>query len=56
MTDVDLTTGRNLIDSMSTEVIARDRRILDVVPGEPIPYREAVQRALAERLAEGEGV
>ncbi|MFE3998523.1 NAD(P)H-binding protein [Nocardioides sp. YIM B13467] len=56
VTDVDLTTGRNLIDSMSTEVIAQDRRILEVVPGEPLPYREAVRRALAERLAEGNGV
>lgn len=56
VTDVDLTTGRNLIDSMSTEVVAQDRRILEVVPGEPLPYREAVRRALAERLAEGNGV
>ena len=52
VTDIDVTTGRNLIDSMSTEVVVRDRRILDVVPGEPLPYREAVRRALAERLAE----
>jgi uncharacterized protein YbjT (DUF2867 family) len=56
VTDIDLTTGRNLIDSMSTEVVTRDRRILEVVPGEPLPYREAVRRALAERLAEGKGV
>jgi len=56
VTDVDLTTGRNLIDSMTTEVVAQDRRILEVVPGEPLPYREAVRRALAERLAEGKGV
>ncbi|MFI5627433.1 NAD(P)H-binding protein [Nocardioides sp. NPDC051685] len=52
VTDVDVTTGRNLIDSMTTEVVVRDRRILDVVPGEPLPYREAVRRALAERLAD----
>ncbi|GGR45224.1 uncharacterized protein YbjT (DUF2867 family) [Nocardioides luteus] len=56
VTDIDLTTGRNLIDSMSTEVVVRDRRILEVVPGDPIPYREAVQRALAERLAEGQKI
>ena len=56
VTDIDLTTGRNLIDSMSTEVVTQDRRILEVVPGEPLPYREAVRRALAERLAEGKGV
>lgn len=52
VTDIDVTTGRNLIDSMTTEVVVRDRRILDVVPGDPLPYREAVRRALAERLAE----
>ncbi|MFD4325053.1 NAD(P)H-binding protein [Nocardioides sp. NPDC058538] len=52
VTNVDVTTGRNLIDSMTTEVVVRDRRILDVVPGEPLPYREAVRRALAERLAD----
>ena len=52
VTDVDVTTGRNLIDSMTTEVVVRDRRILEVVPGDPLPYREAVRRALAERLAD----
>lgn len=56
VTDVDVTTGRNLIDSMSTEVVVTDDRIRSVVPGEPIPYREAVRRALAERLAEGRSV
>lgn len=56
VTDVDVTTGRNLIDSMATEVVVTDRRILDVVPGEPLPYREAVRRALAERLADGKTV
>lgn len=56
VTDVDLTTGRNLIDSMRTEVVVQERRILEVVPGEPLPYREAVRRALAERLADGKGV
>ncbi|MEI7056462.1 NAD(P)H-binding protein [Nocardioides sp. CCNWLW239] len=56
VTDIDVTTGRNLIDSMSTEVVVRDRRILEVVPGDPLPYREAVRRALAERLADGMSV
>ncbi len=49
VTDVDVTTGRNLIDSMSTEVVVKDTSIRDVVPGEPLTYREAVRRALAER-------
>jgi uncharacterized protein YbjT (DUF2867 family) len=48
VTNVDTTTGRNLIDSMSTEVIVTDHAIRDVVPGEPIPYAEAVRRALEE--------
>jgi uncharacterized protein YbjT (DUF2867 family) len=48
VTDVDVTTGRNLIDSMGTEVLVHDESIRDVVPGDPIPYAEAVRRALAE--------
>ncbi|CAM3498894.1 NAD(P)H-binding protein [Nocardioides zeicaulis] len=52
VTDVDVTTGRNLIDSMSTEVVVRDTSIRDVVPGEPLTYQEAVRRALAERAQE----
>lgn len=56
VTDVDATTGRNLIDSMSTEVVVTDTSIRDVVPGEPLSYREAVRRALAERdRASGSG-
>jgi len=48
VTNVDATTGRNLIDSMGTEVIVTDHRIRDLVPGEPITYAEAVRRAIAE--------
>jgi uncharacterized protein YbjT (DUF2867 family) len=51
VTDVDATTGRNLIDSMSHEVVVKDTSIRDVVPGEPLSYRESVRRALAEREA-----
>ncbi|WP_416954770.1 NAD(P)H-binding protein [Nocardioides sp. T5] len=53
VTDVDATTGRNLIDSMSHEVVVKDTSIRDVVPGEPLSYRESVRRALAERAASG---
>jgi uncharacterized protein YbjT (DUF2867 family) len=49
VTDVDLTTGKNLIDSMGTEVVVEDDSILEVVPGKPLGYREAVRLALAER-------
>jgi hypothetical protein len=49
VTDVDVTTGRNLIDSMVTEVVVTDQSIREVVPGDPLPYAEAVRRALEER-------
>jgi uncharacterized protein YbjT (DUF2867 family) len=52
VTDVDVTTGRNLIDSMGTEVVVTEQSIRDVVPGEPIGYAEAVRRALDERPTE----
>jgi uncharacterized protein YbjT (DUF2867 family) len=48
VTDIDSTTGRNLIDSMGTEVVVTDTSIRDLVPGEPIAYDEAVRRALEE--------
>ena len=46
VTDVDARTGRNLIDSMVTEVVVTDESIREVVPGEPMSYEEAVRRAL----------
>ena len=46
VTDVDVTTGRNLIDSMSTEVLVTDHSISELVPGEPLSYAESVRRAL----------
>lgn len=49
VTDVDVTTARNLIESMTTEVIVHDRRIEEVVPGRTMGYDEAVRQALAER-------
>jgi uncharacterized protein YbjT (DUF2867 family) len=49
VTDVDVTTGRNLIDSMGTEVLVTEQSIREVVPGEPLSYEEAVRRALEER-------
>jgi uncharacterized protein YbjT (DUF2867 family) len=53
VTDVDTTTGRNLIDSMGTEVIVTDHSIRDLVPGEPLTYAEAVRRAVTEGSEEG---
>ncbi len=48
VTDVDVTTGRNLIDSMGVEVLVTEQRIREVVPGEPLTYAEAVRLALEE--------
>ena len=48
VTSVDATTGRNLIDSMSTEVVVNDESIREVVPIEPVSYAEAVRRAVEE--------
>jgi uncharacterized protein YbjT (DUF2867 family) len=51
VTDVDIPTARNLVDSMTNEVVVRDHSITDVVPGECIGYDEAVRLALADRAA-----
>ena len=48
VTDVDATTGKNLIDSMATEVVVTEQDIREIVPGEPVAYQEAVRRAIAE--------
>ena len=48
VTDVDVTTGRNLIDSMGIEVVVTDRAIEELVPGAPISYEESVRLALAD--------
>ena len=51
VTDVDGPTARNLVDSMSNEVVVRDPRIRDVVPFEPMGVRREVRIALEERAA-----
>ena len=48
VTDIDVTTGRNLIDSMSTEVVVTDDSIHQLVPTNPAPYAEVVRRALED--------
>ncbi|MEP6852158.1 MAG: NAD(P)H-binding protein [bacterium] len=47
VTDVDRPTARNLIDSMTTEVVVRSDGIRAVVPGPTIGYDDAVRLALA---------
>ena len=51
VTDVDTETARNLIDSMSNEVVVHEHSIREVVPGEPMDYTEAVREAYAQRQA-----
>src|SRR6195952_3801860 len=43
VTDVDVTTGRNLIDSMGTEVLVQEQSIRDGVPGEPLGDAQGVR-------------
>lgn len=52
VTDVDMVTARNLVDSLSNEVIVHDRSIEKLVPGPTIGFDEAVRLALAERERE----
>ncbi len=49
VTNVDVPTGRSLVDSMSNEVVVRDPSIRDLVEFEPMGYDDAVLRALGER-------
>jgi uncharacterized protein YbjT (DUF2867 family) len=49
VTDVDVATGRSLIDSMINEVVVRDDSIRKLVPFEPMDYDTAVLQALGER-------
>ncbi len=51
VTDVDVQTGRSLIDSMSNEVVVRDDSIRGLVEFEPMGYDAAVLAALGERAA-----
>ena len=53
VTNVDVQTGRSLIDSMSNEVIVRDDSIRELVGFEPMSYDDAVLRALGERAIAG---
>ena len=49
VTDVDVQTGRSLVDSMTNEVVVRDDGIRRVVPFEPMDFDSAVLEALGER-------
>jgi uncharacterized protein YbjT (DUF2867 family) len=49
VTDVDRQTARNLIDSMTNEVVVHDDEIRRVVPGKLMGYDEAVRLALSDQ-------
>jgi hypothetical protein len=49
VTDVDIATARNLVDSMSNEVVVSDYSIADIVPGMPMGYDDAVREAYRQR-------
>jgi uncharacterized protein YbjT (DUF2867 family) len=49
VTDVDTATARNLVDSMSNEVIVTDDSITELMPGGPMGYDDAVREALQQR-------
>ncbi len=49
VTDVNVETGRNLIDSMTNEVVVEDHSIEELVPVAPMGYDDAVREALADR-------
>jgi uncharacterized protein YbjT (DUF2867 family) len=52
VTDVDLQTGRSLVDSMVNEVVVHDDSIRRIVPFEPMTFDDAVLLALGERARE----
>ncbi len=51
VTDVNTATARNLVDSMSNEVIVQDTSITDLVPDRPMGYDDAVREAFEQRAA-----
>lgn len=54
ITDVDLVTARNLVGSMTNEVVVQDDRIRRLLPGEPMGYDDAVRAALVDCRKAGE--
>ena len=49
VTDVDTATARNLVDSMSNEVVVTDDPISDIVSAIPMGYDDAVREAFRQR-------
>ena len=51
VTSVDMQVARPLIDGLRNDVVTHDQRIRELLPGDTIPYREAVRRALNVEVA-----
>jgi uncharacterized protein YbjT (DUF2867 family) len=51
ITDVDLTTARSLVDSMTNEVVVKDHRLDELLGHTPMTFAEAAAKALAARAA-----
>ena len=49
VTDVDLSTARALVDSMTNEVVVHDHRLDELLGHTPMTFAEAAARALATR-------
>ena len=49
VTDVDTATARNLVDSMSNEVVVTDDPISDIVSAIPMGYDDAIREAFRQR-------
>lgn len=49
ITDVDLTTARTLVDSLTNEVVVHDHRIVDLLGTSPLTFEAAVVAALQAR-------
>ncbi len=52
VTDVDVATARNLVDSMNNEVVVQNDAITDLLPGQLMGYDDAVRLALRDRAAD----
>ncbi|GAA3291077.1 NAD(P)H-binding protein [Dactylosporangium vinaceum] len=55
VTDVDMSTARNLVDSLSAETIVREHPVSELDPAPALTYEDSVRLALAEREAEVTG-
>ena len=51
VTDVNTAAARNLVDSMSNEVVVTDHSIDEIIPGTPMSYDDAVREAFRQRAA-----